>query len=155
VQPELLHQHPLLQRLTLQQVQRFARVGELELFHPGEDIVVEGTLGDSFYLLLSGVATVHSAKVSQPLATLRMGEFFGEMSLLEPVVRSATVRAAELCEVFRVAHFNLANLLGDDSGALNLVLAGIVRSLSERLRRTNELVGQMERVSGVMGGSLV
>ena len=120
---ELLHQHPLLQRLTTDQVERFSHVGELELFHPGEDIVIEGTLGDSFYLLLSGVATVHSLKVSQPLATIKMGDFFGEMSLLEPVVRSATVRAAELCEVFRVTHFNLANFLGDDSGALGLVLA--------------------------------
>ena len=152
---ELLHQHPLLQRLSDEQVERFSHVGELELFHPGEDIVIEGTLGDSFYLLLSGLATVHMAKVSLPLATLKMGDFFGEMSLLEPVVRSATVRAAELCEVFRVPHFNLANFLGDDSGALGLVLAGIVRTLSERLRRTNQLVGSMEQLTVLMAGSLV
>jgi CRP-like cAMP-binding protein len=151
VTAQLLHQHPLLQKLSTAQVERFAQVGDLELFHPGEDIVVEGTLGDSFYLLLSGEASVHSSRVSQPLATLKMGEFFGEMSLLEPVVRSATVRAAELCEVFRVPNFNLANFLGDDSGALCLVLVGIVRALSERLRRTNQLVGAME----ILAGSLV
>jgi CRP/FNR family transcriptional regulator, cyclic AMP receptor protein len=155
VNVELLQQHPLCQRLSAAQIQRFAAVGELELFQAGEDIVVEGTLGDSCYLILSGQATVHSARVSLSLATLKAGEFFGEMSLLEPAVRSATVRAAELCEVFRVPNFSFANFLGDDSGALGLILVAMVRALSERLRRTNQLVGSMEQLSVLLAGSLV
>jgi CRP-like cAMP-binding protein len=152
---ELLQHHPLCQRLSPAQLERFAQVGELELFQIGEDIVVEGTLGDSFYLLLSGQATVHASRVSLPLATLKAGEFFGEMSLLEPAMRSATVRAAEMSEVFRVPNFSLTNFLGDDSGALGLVLVAIVRTLSERLRRTNQLVGSMEQLTVLLGGSLV
>jgi hypothetical protein len=70
-------------------------------------------------------------------------------------VRSATVRAAELSEVFRVPNFSLTNFLGDDSGALGLVLVSIVRTLSERLRRTNQMVGSMEQLSVLLGGSLV
>jgi CRP-like cAMP-binding protein len=152
---ELLHRHPLLRRLSSAQVERFASVGEFELFQSGEAIVVEGSLGDAFYLLLSGTTTVTIARVSLPLATLEAGEFFGEMSLLEPNTRSATVRAAELCEVFRVPNFNLANFLQDDSGALSLVLVAIVRTLSERLRRTNQLVGSVEKLSVLLAGSLV
>ena len=152
---ELLQHHPLCQRLSTEQVARLSQVGELELFQPGEDIVVEGTLGDSFYLILSGLATVHTARVSLPLATLGAGEFFGEMSLLEPVVRSATVRAVEITEVFRVPNFGLTNFLGDDSGALSLLLVAMVRTLSERLRRTNQMVGSMEQLSVLLAGSLV
>ena len=152
---ELLQSHPLLQRLSAAQLDRFAQVGELELFQAGEDIVTEGSLGDSFYLILSGQATVHTARVSLPLASLKAGEFFGEMSLLEPAMRSATVRAAEMCEVFRLPNFSLANFLGDDSGALGLMLVAIVRTLSERLRRTNQLVGSMEQLSVLLGSSLV
>jgi CRP-like cAMP-binding protein len=155
VNAELLQRHPLVQRLSAEQLARFAQMGDLELFQAGEDIVVENTLGDSFYLLLSGQATVHTSKVSLPLATLHAGEFFGEMSLLEPVMRSATVRAAEMCEVFRLPNFNLANFLGDDSGALILVLVSMVRALSERLRRTNQMVGSMEQLSVLLAGSLV
>jgi CRP-like cAMP-binding protein len=153
---ELLKQHPLLMRLSLEQLLRFAQAGQLELFHAGEDIVVQGTLGDSLYLILSGAATVHAGGAdSRPLASLKPGEFFGEMSLVEPAVRSATVRATDTTEVFRVPHFAMANLLDDDPVALHLVLVTIIRVLSKRLRDTNSLVGSVEKLSEWLASSLV
>jgi CRP-like cAMP-binding protein len=152
---ELLKLHPLLRLLTPAQLLRFAQSGELELFKPGEDIVLAGTLGDSFYLILSGAVQVFAASGGSSLATLKKGEFFGEMSLIEPATRSATVRASELSELFRVPNFSLANLLQDDPIALNLVLVTIVRTLSHRLRRTNELVGSVEKLSEWLAASLV
>jgi CRP-like cAMP-binding protein len=152
---ELLKSHPLVRLLTPAQLESFAQAGELELFKSGEDIVVAGTLGDSFYLLLSGTAEVMPHGGGPRLAALRGGEFFGEMSLIEPATRSATVRAVDLCEVFRMPNFSLANLLQDDPVALNLVLVTIVRVLSHRLRRTNQLVGSVEKLSEWLAGSLV
>jgi CRP-like cAMP-binding protein len=150
---ELLRDHPLLQRLTDEQLDRFARAGDLEMFKADEDVVVAGSLGDSFYLILSGVATVHVGGKS--IATLQAGEFFGEMSLLEPAMRSATVRAAELCELFRVPHFAMANMLQDDPGTMTMMLVALVRVLSQRLRKTNALVGDVARLSEFLQGSLV
>src|SRR5690349_14100440 len=81
---ELIRSHPLMARLTPDQVQRFALAGESELFQPGEDIVVEGTLGDALYLMLSGRAEVlvsargdgppESGREGRRLASLLPGE---------------------------------------------------------------------------------
>ena len=140
-------------RLRPDQVDRFARVGELEAFHAGENIVTEGTLGDALYLILSGAVDV--VKTERRLATLHAGEFFGEMSLVEPAARSATVVAAEPSHLFRLPHFSLQNLLEEDAIAFNQVLVAIVRVLSERLRRTNQLVGDVGELADWLAGSLV
>jgi CRP-like cAMP-binding protein len=155
VNAELLRTHPLVARLAEEQLLRFARAGDLELFRPDEPIVQAGSLGDSLYLILSGKAQVRSREGARPLATLGPGEFFGEMSLIEPALRSATVSAVELTEVFRLPHFSLANLLQDDPRAMNMILVSIVRTLSNRLRRTNELVGDVAKLSDYLAGALV
>lgn len=150
---ELLRRHPLFACLLPEQVERFARTGELESFHAGETVVIEGTLGDSLYLILTGAADV--VKGGRRLATLYPGEFFGEMSLVEPAARSATVVAAEASHLFRLPHFTLQNLLEEDPAAFNQVLVAIVRVLSERLRRTNQLIGSVGALADWLAGSLV
>ena len=154
-QLEHLISHPLLRLLSAEQVGRFAQFGEIELYKDGEEVVIAGTLGDTFYLILSGSCDVIAEGRGSPLAVLDAGEFFGEMSLIEPATRSATVRARGITEVFRIPNFALADLLKDDPVALNLVLVAIVRTLSHRLRKTNELIGSVEKLSEWLASSLL
>ena len=113
-----------------------------------------GSLGDSLYLILSGQTSVRTVE-GRTLATLGPGEFFGEMSLIEPALRSATVRAVERAEMFRLPHFAVANLLQDDPSAMNHILVAIVRALSQRLRQTNQLVGDVEKLADFLATSLI
>jgi len=150
---ELLEHHPLLARLRPEQVQRFADAGELESFDRGETIVTDGSMGDALYLLLSG--SVDVTKGERLLATLKAGEFFGEMCLVEPAARCADVVAAEPSFLFRLPTFALQTLLEEEKEAFNLVLVSLIRVLSERLRRTNTMLSSVGQLADWLAGSLV
>ena len=58
-------------------------------YKAGSTIVAEGTTGVGFFLILDGKAEVR--KKGKVLATLSKGQFFGEMSLIDDLPRSADV----------------------------------------------------------------
>jgi CRP-like cAMP-binding protein len=152
---ELLARHPLLRGLERTQLELLSRQGELESYAPNEEVVRQGTLGDALYLVLTGRVHVYAGDGARPLATLETGEFFGEMSLVEPALRSATVRAVEGIEVFRLPHVAVVRLFETDPALMNRILVHVVRALSQRLRRTNDLIGSVEKLSEWLAGSML
>ncbi len=71
-------------------------------FPVGQKIVIQGTAGDSLYLLRKGQVQV----IREPdilLATLESGDIFGEMALVLSEPRTATVKAVTPCEVMRLS----------------------------------------------------
>jgi CRP-like cAMP-binding protein len=152
---ELLARHPLLGGAHRDQLERLSQLGELESYAPGEEVVQQGTMGDALYLVLSGRVEVFAGDSARALASLGPGEFFGEMSLVEPALRSATVRAAVALEVFRLPHLAVARLCEEDPVLMNRLLVHVVRALSQRLRHSNDLVGSVERLSEWLAGSLL
>ena len=64
-------------------------------FNAGDTILSEGEAGDTAFLIVAGSVEVsigEGAK-AKSVGTLDAGDVFGEMSLIEPGPRSATVRA--------------------------------------------------------------
>ena len=151
--PTLLERHPLLVNLDGAQLERMARAGEIESYNPGETIVLEGSLGDALFLILSGQVAVHRGP--QTFATLEGGEFFGEMSLVEPAPRSATVSAMSASFLFRLPHDALRELISEDGKAASILLVQVVRTLSERLRRANQMLSSVDVLADWLAGSMV
>ena len=70
-------------------------------FEPGDFIFRQGDLGNSVYVIEEGECDVlrEQEGVQQHLATLRRGEYFGEMALLSDGTRNATVCACSSMDV--------------------------------------------------------
>ena len=151
--PTLLERHPLLVNLTGEQLQRVARAGEVESYNPNEQIVVEGSFGDALFLILSGQVAVHRG--AQTFATLDAGEFFGEMSLVEPAPRSATVTSMSATFLFRLPHDALRSMITEDASVASILLVQVVKTLSERLRRANAMLSSVDMLADWLAGSMV
>lgn len=151
--PTLLERHPLLNKLAPEQLARVAKSGEVESYNPNEQIVVDGSLGDALFLILSGQVAVHRG--AQTFATLSAGDFFGEMSLVEPAPRSATVTSMSATFVFRLPHDALRSLISEDPSVASILLVQVVRTLSERLRRANQMLSSVDMLADWLAGSMV
>lgn len=63
----------------------------------GEDVIVQGDIGDVFYLLEEGAVDVHISKGGKPaikVHTYKPGDAFGELAIMYNAPRAATCRAA-------------------------------------------------------------
>ena len=107
----------------------------------GAVIFKEGEQGDKFYLILSGAVRI-SRQVpgmgEEALAVLRAGTHFGEMALIDDFPRSADAVAHEACRLFVVRKEDMEDLLFVDRDLAYDLLWIFVRTLSSRLRETND-----------------
>jgi CRP-like cAMP-binding protein len=97
----------------------------------GEILIHEGQPVDGLYVVLSGEVAV--SKDGQPLAHLREGELFGEMSLLNKTPATATVTAARNASLLRLPREDFDTLILTHPQVLVLV-----SELTEARQRSNE-----------------
>ena len=82
-------------------------------FDKGEKVCRQGEKGDAFYAVMEGELSV-SVKSgffsSKKVATLKAGDFFGEMALIDHAPRSATVTCETHTKIFLLLteHFDAA-----------------------------------------------
>jgi cAMP-dependent protein kinase regulator len=93
---QLLRTHPIFSSLRQAQRRIFSREFELRRVEAGATLLTAGEIGDGLYLLLRGRCTPYHVREDGraiPLAVLREGDVFGEISLLLDKPVTATVRA--------------------------------------------------------------
>ena len=83
---------PLFLACSKRDLQIVARHTEVVEVPTGTEVITEGSKGDAFYFILGGEAVVR--RRGRKVATLGRGQFFGELALLDPGPRDATVVAA-------------------------------------------------------------
>ena len=105
----------------------------------GEELFHKGDTGDAMYLIESGrvrISIVDEDLKEITLAELAQGDFFGEMSIIDGRQRSAD---AKVIENARLAVLSRPNFLSFVTSNPEVAL-GMLGALSDRLRRTDELL---------------
>ena len=107
--------------------------------HPmGEIIFSEGEIGNEMYIIQTGTVELVKTigKETRVLATLEKGDFFGEMSVLEDLPRTASARAKTDVELVRINGATFDSMLkGNTEIAIRMM-----RKLSRRLRDVTQLL---------------
>jgi CRP/FNR family cyclic AMP-dependent transcriptional regulator len=81
---------PMFRSCTTEQLDRLAELGTA-ITTTDADIVSEGDRGDEFFVITSGKGRV--TRGGREVAELGPGDYFGELSLFDPMPRNATITA--------------------------------------------------------------
>ena len=122
-------------------LRRIAALGAMESVAKGSQIFAEGSPGDKVYLIAEGAVRIGrqvSGMGEEALAVLQAGDYFGEMALIDDFPRSADATAHENCRLFVIGKQQLQDLLFVDRDLAYDLLWSFVRTLSGRLRGSND-----------------
>ena len=137
---EVLRRSPLFEMLSEAELQVLAELSRARTFAAGDVVFREGDAGDALFVLAKGeVEVVASVAGTHPLALalLAAPDAFGEMSLIDREVRSATVRARTDCVALQLGAENFTAFRNRSRDGFTLFLVNVARVLSSRLREAN------------------
>ena len=138
--------------LSAAEMKLLATFSSEERFREGSMIFREGEKGDKLYIVLDGRVRISKfipGVGEEALAVLDRGDFFGEMSLIDDMARSADGKAHEGdATVLSIDRATLNEILSMDPHASLQFLNLLCRMISRRLREINEKIVQWKYMSG-------
>jgi CRP-like cAMP-binding protein len=129
----------LLGDLPPDELRRVLSVARRRSFARGEVVFHEGDPGDALHLIAKGRFVIRVTTPIGERATLAIrgpGDAFGELALISPAPRSATVAALEPAETYSLSQSEFDQLRRDHPG-VNHVLVAV---LGNAVRRMDELL---------------
>lgn len=139
---ELLKRSDMFGQLADEQLARVADLAEPQSYAENAVIVEEDQQGSRCFFVISGRVDIeirppYSGRGPQRIAQIKAGEVFGELSLVDGFLRSATARAVEPVEALVFDNKKLEALLEEDPRIGYRVMRNIANILSARIRTTN------------------
>jgi CRP-like cAMP-binding protein len=140
VNPDVMLRIKVLAGFNDAQLQSFVRYMEIITLEPLAVAVRESDLGDAMFLILEGELRVSVTRRGKEsiLATLKAGDFFGEISLLDEGPRSADVIANERSTLLKISTGSFAKLRREAPALAEPFLHALSQILVGRLRMVNK-----------------
>ena len=132
---EFLKSVPIFSELRDETLSQLSKTGSVQSFSKDSIILSEKEAGSALFLIISGKVKI--SRISSEdnykeviLAILNPSDFFGEMSLLDGLERSATATAMDNSKIFIIQRNDFLQLLHDHPE----VSIALLQELTQRLR---------------------
>ena len=153
---DLLRAVAILRELTDEELAAFASLFEIRTVKASERIIEEGTPVTAFYIVCDGV--VHARRLAQKrellLTRLGVGAFFGEISLFDPGVATASIYAMKPTRLAVVDYDRLRNFMSVNPATGYKIVSGMMAEMARRLRQTSSRLVNSVYWSSGEGASL-
>jgi len=142
-----LTQVPLFSRLDREELQSLIKRMHSHTFSSGEEIIKEGDQDRRLFVIVRGSVKVIKSRGQhneRHFATLGPRDYFGEMALMDDLVRSATVVAEEETEVLSLDQWDLHKEIARTPS----IATELLKMLSQRIRALEKVV--MDSLGGLL-----
>lgn len=139
---DLIRRVPLFALVTPAQAEVLSTSVSKQRFKRGEAIVAQGETSNALYIILAGrTRVVMTDKKGREviLATLQVGDYIGEMSLIDNEAHSASVTAEMQTDVLVLGREPFLRCLSENTAMSNAVMRGLVK----RLRSADQKIGSL------------
>jgi len=133
---------PLFRLLPDQDLDVLASACRVRRFRRGEVIFHQGDPGDALHVILAGRVKISSPSdsgVEAILTTLRPGEFFGALALIDGEPRSATATAVDPSETMVLPRERFRQLVNERADVRDIVFTELARELRRLTNHVEEL----------------
>jgi CRP-like cAMP-binding protein len=124
---DLLRRIPLFSQCSKRELRAISSIADEIDLKEGKELTRQGRLGREFFVLIDGTADVR--KNNRKVASLKGGDFFGEIALVHQTPRTATVTATSPVRALVIMERDFKRLLGEQPEIQRKVLV----ALAERL----------------------
>ncbi len=147
----VLEQVDIFEELTPDQLKQVEAICTEKSYQQGDVIFEESTPSHEFYIIADGEVDIqidpdtigdgHDSHQPTTIATLRRGQSFGEVAIVDPGLRSASAKCvSDSCRVLLIDRHAFLQLLENDYQMGYIVMRNFAVDLSLKIRQTNLLV---------------
>jgi CRP-like cAMP-binding protein len=131
---DLIRQVPLFADLNKRELQGLASTMKERSFDPGDTVATEGSTGIGFFIIDEGEATVsvHGEDVN----TLKHGDYFGEVALIDDGARTATITAKTPLKCYGITSWEFRPLVEQNASLAWKMLQTMAKRLRDAEKRS-------------------
>ncbi len=138
---QVLKKIPLFSSLNYKEISLLLEFIEVVDFKIAQNVITENEYGDEMFVILKGELGVFYE--NSQVNSLKPGQFFGEMALIDKAKRSATIQALAPSKLMRIHRDKLFPLLKKEPKIGVKIFWAFLQNMNKRLRDNDKVVAEL------------